>query len=282
MGFSRDAEVRCALVLRACPYLQHLALAIDANVCEPPSHADTFALVPRLRSLHLAQDQSHIESGIVFDIRAMLDSLPHLHTLRCSHITALGVTELLDIASHCTLEEVHIEQCKQADLRGGWTYQTMSVSNIQKEAKWLEEDDARLVQQQADRNAQDGEDTAALQAALAELMSAASPPFQGCGEQQSELTPERDEVHRMRAALTRTQPSRRSCEVRLALADWLHRRLQRGGLYSENEHVEVSTDSRSILRCHCLLSILLRTTLQHQLSEFVAAHTVECADLHTF
>ena len=38
----------------------------------------------------------------------------------------------------------------------------------------------------------------------------------------------------MRAALTRTQPRQRSCEVRLALANWLHGRLDRSELVSDD------------------------------------------------
>ena len=41
------------------------------------------------------------------------------------------------------------------------------------------------------------------------------------------------EMQRMYAALTRTQPTQRSCEVRLALAEWLHRRLRRAKLHTE-------------------------------------------------
>jgi len=61
---------------------------------------------------------------------------------------------------------------------------------------------------------------------------------------------------RMHAALTRTQPTRRSCELRLALADWLHRRLMRGGLHAGD------------LCCPATIRLAqLRSLLQSQLDE---------------
>ena len=41
-------------------------------------------------------------------------------------------------------------------------------------------------------------------------------------------------LQRMRTALTHSQPTQRSREVRLALADWLHRRLRRGKLQTDS------------------------------------------------
>ena len=75
-------------------------------------------------------------------------------------------------------------------------------------------------------------------------------------------------MQRMQAALTRTQPSQRSCKARLALAEWLHRRLRRGGMYA-NE-VELGFH-KSQLRRYRLLGALLRSTLQRQLHELTAA-----------
>ena len=99
-----DVDGRCPLVLRACPYLQHLHLYVDGRVCETSAHAETFARVPRLRSLHL--EQRHHNRGTRYrlhDCQAMLDSLPHLHTLNVTHIKHLGTKVLLDIAAHSTL-----------------------------------------------------------------------------------------------------------------------------------------------------------------------------------
>ena len=115
-----NVEVQCRLVLQACPYLEHLHLFVEEDVCEAPSHAGTFALVPRFRSLHVEiceflskqeeeeDDRDRDEEKPLFDCRAMLNSLPHLTSLTCTHILDFGVSQLLDIASHSTLEEVCI------------------------------------------------------------------------------------------------------------------------------------------------------------------------------
>ena len=79
----------------------------------------------------------------------------------------------------------------------------------------------------------------------------------------------RAELQRMQAALTRTQPSQRSCEARLALADWLHRRLRRGKLETIEHHSHIP-HSKPLLRRYRLLVALLRSTLHRQLSELAA------------
>ena len=75
----------------------------------------------------------------------------------------------------------------------------------------------------------------------------------------------------MHTALTRTRPTRRSCVLRLALADWLHRRLRRGGL-PINEH-----QPAWLLHHHRRQVALLRSRLRVQLteSEPAAAETVK-------
>ena len=102
-----------------------------------------------------------------------------------------------------------------------------------------------------------------MQAGLAAFFGEECAPYQqltGSSDEEKEHEAARADIQRMRAALARTQPSQRSCEVRLALANWLHRRLRRGGL---------DTDSRPswLLRHYRLLVALLRCTLQSQLSE---------------
>ena len=81
-------------------------------------------------------------------------------------------------------------------------------------------------------------------------------------QQRNEL---RAELQSMRPVLARTQPSRRSCEVRLALADWLHRRVRRAGLAVEFHPFLYSTIS--LLHRYRMQVALLRSTLQRQLSE---------------
>ena len=119
----RDVEVHCRLVLQACPYLQHLSLNIDTARHVEPSHEDTFALVPRLRSLDLHHDHDHwdmlgeedpellIDQPPV-DFERMLDSLPCLTALRYANVY-ISISDLLDIASHSTLQQLHIEASGQ-------------------------------------------------------------------------------------------------------------------------------------------------------------------------
>ena len=72
----------------------------------------------------------------------------------------------------------------------------------------------------------------------------------------------RDELQRMSAALTRTQPSARSCKVRLKLAEWLHRRLGRSGLCTDWHNRPAG-----LLQHYRRQVALLRSTLQKQLRE---------------
>ena len=78
----------------------------------------------------------------------------------------------------------------------------------------------------------------------------------------------------MRTTLTRTQHTERSCRVRLALAEWLHRRLRRGKLPTDNEH------SKSLLQRYRKQVALLRSTLHQQLSE-LAVSPVKAASTAT-
>ena len=69
----------------------------------------------------------------------------------------------------------------------------------------------------------------------------------------------------MYTALTRTQPSERSISTRLALADWLHRRLKRGGLRTDEDY-----SPKQLLQRYRMQMALLRTTLHRQRSELAA------------
>ena len=107
----RDVEVRCRLVLQACPYLQHLQLYINSYHHVEPSHEDTFALLPHLRTLWLYQGDTERANELLIeeppvDIERMLDSLPHLTFHSCKHIY-LTISDLIDIASHSTLQKAH-------------------------------------------------------------------------------------------------------------------------------------------------------------------------------
>ena len=95
----RDIEMRCRVVLRACAYLQHLYLTVDAYVCQEPFNADSFALAPRLRTLRLVQNDSNQPADRL---------IASLTSLTCNNAHDVGVAALTDIASHSTLEELHI------------------------------------------------------------------------------------------------------------------------------------------------------------------------------
>ena len=79
-------------------------------------------------------------------------------------------------------------------------------------------------------------------------------------------------------ALSRTQPTERSCQVRLALADWLHRRLRRGKLSELPDRFSGSHDSTLLLHNYCAHVALLRSTLLQQLSRFDAETAAQPAD----
>ena len=76
-------------------------------------------------------------------------------------------------------------------------------------------------------------------------------------------------MRRMRTALTRTQPTQRSCEVKLALAEWLRRRLRRGKLYTDDQEGRPRYP-KSRLRRYRVQVALLRYTLRQQLRAVMA------------
>ena len=265
----RDVEVRCRLTLRACPYLQHLTFFIDSSTYVEPSHEDTFALVPHLRSLVLGQGREHAGELLLIeeppvDIERMLDSLPHLTKLRCWHIF-LTITDMLDLASHSTLEDLQIDNIDKqlSDLE--WIGADMHFPISVEEDVWQLEQDA--VSKPLDGGIE-GEESEGVESAHDELLiPQVGAQLAGSG---SEEGPEwlRKEMPRLRVALTRTQPTQNSCEMRLALADWLHRRLRRGGLHTD-EHDQPAW----LLRHYRRQVAEVRCVLRAQLSELAATAT---------
>ena len=122
-------------------------------------------------------------------------------------------------------------------------------------------------------------DSEAMAVALANCESAQREKLTGSVQEQREREKVRAELQRMRAALIRTQPAQRSCEVRLALADWLHRRLRSSRLCTDDSKVRPRYP-RSLLRRYRLPVALLRSMLQRQLSEAasIATDAVPAAD----
>ena len=99
-----DDDIRCSLVLSACPYLQLLHLTNDTDRWVESDLDDIFASVPRLRTLHL--DECSGDRDWKW-FRATLDKLPQLTSLRCTNLRRFGVRGVLNIASHSTLDDVH-------------------------------------------------------------------------------------------------------------------------------------------------------------------------------
>ena len=75
---------------------------------------------------------------------------------------------------------------------------------------------------------------AVVAAAAVVASSSSSSQLTGAHEEASSIQRLVMEIQRMRTALTRTQSTERSCEVRLTLAEWLPRRLRRGKLHTDD------------------------------------------------
>ena len=261
----RDVDVRCRLVLQACPHLQYLELDIETQFHEEPSHEDTFALVPRLRSLTVENygifgDDPELRIDQPVDFERMLDSLPRLTILRCKDMY-ITISDLLDIASHSTLEELHIEAAGKQLGDAEWLGVELVFPMGENESTWL-------LEQAAARMVLNGEAVSDEAEEAEETRTSPNTSMADSDEEHHAPAWTRDDRQRVQAAMRRTQPTRRSCEVRLALADWLHSRLRRGGL-----HVDPPHPPAWLLRHYRRQVALLRSTLQQQLSELSAAAT---------
>ena len=236
------------------------------------SHDDTFALVPRLRSLYLTQHQDVIgeeqaTDTLCVDFEEMLDSVPHLTTLHCEDMRHLGISELLEIASHSTLEEVRVNSYQQQLLADEeWIGKQIKFPISVVGDEWqLEQDATRMA---FDGDIEEDSDQANH---IARVTSSSRQQLADGADDATEPAWVREETKRLLAALTRTQPTQRSCEVRLALADWLHKRLRRGRL-----HTDQQAQPKWLLRSRRKQVALLRSTLRQQLSELTeAASTAE-------
>ena len=237
-----------------------------------PSHDDTFALVPHLRSLHLTlrneltlaplEDRANKEliDEPPVDIERMLDSLPHLTSLRCDDIY-LNITDLLDIASHSSLEELYISAEGQQLADPEWIGMRIEFPiSVEEDEMQLKEDAAMNL----DGDIEEESDETVEIAFFDHLTSAASALLTDAEEKEPPWLGEK--TRRLQSALTRMRPTRRSCETRLALADWLHRRLRRSSLYTDHHH-----QPAWLLRRYRKQVAQIRFTLQRQLSELTEA-----------
>ena len=256
---SLENDNYCRLILQACPYLQHLRLYINIKTRTQPSHEDTIALVPRLRSLTLFPKDSskweprhaNVQPRVRFAFGRLLDSLPHLTSLYYVNLRT-GVRDLLDIASHSTLEELHIEADGQELIDTKWIGRETMLFPVD-----VEYDAMQLARAAASMNVDDG---AEEQSDSSEEEEEKAPTARAEAVSAMDAETTTNNRQRMHTALTRTQPTRRSCELRLALADWLHRRLNR------ELPVDGSLHPDWLLRHYRQQVALLRSTLAEQLS----------------
>jgi len=261
----RDVEVRCRLVLEACPYLQSLSLQINVNTCIEPAHKDTFALLPRLRSLSLVQTDDGSRALYYpceeppVDLARMLHTLPRLTCLHCTDIH-MGLDDLLNIALHSTLEQLHIQtQYHQEGIGVQWLAGEIKfpISSVEEDEQWLQLDASRATFD-GDIAAESEVEVATAPVDRPVVMSVTT-----AGREDALSAAERAAI---RTKLTRTRPTRRSCEIRLALAEWLHRRLRRARLHTDDQYCLMW-----MLRHYRNQLSVLRRTLQMQLSEIAAA-----------
>ena len=112
----------------------------------------------------------------------------------------------------------------------------------------VEEDEERLQEDALDmrlngdiEEEEEGEDSAATQAACADRLNSEYSKQLTNGREGNQV---RKALRRMRVALTRTDPTVRSCQARLALADWLHRRLRQARLRTD-DHTSLPDYSKS-------------------------------------
>ena len=265
-----EMEVHAQLVLQACPYLQHLTLTTDPRAYVQPNEDHTLTLVPCLRSLRLQHhlgESSELSPSI--DVEQMLDGLPHLTSLHCIDTEQVGVSELIDIAAHSTLQDVRFCSGElTADEEWIGTRIQFPI-NVEADEIQLEADATRLtfdgdIEEESDQAAQVGRVNLTDSQLLASTAS-----------EENEPAWVRDEMQRINKALTRTEPTQRSCEVRLALADWLHRRLRRGKLRTDDHSTNATHPKRLLRSCRKHVA-LLRCMLRRQLSELKEA-TVSAA-----
>ena len=255
-------EVRCRLVLRACPYLLHLSLWIDPSVLTSPSQEDTFALLPRLRSLVLVRRvfyQRTLDTPseqALLAVERMLHSLPCLTSLRCTGFY-FSVADLLAVACHSTLEELYIDTGTHRSAACPWVGQSFKhLPDAAEEEALLDREALPLA---VDVGEREGETESALLDLLDPLRTTAL-QMSADDEGREQAEAERAALLSMRAALTRTLPTQRSCEVRLALVDSLCMRLRRVVLL----HTDTDELTRHSYRKQ---AALLRHTLRDQLAE---------------
>ena len=187
--------------------------------------------------------------------------LPRLTALQLVNLP-VGVTALLAIASHSTLEQLHI------DARGGRPHQWLSarivfpIDTDEDQRQMAAAAVGGVLDGKAEEETEEEERNGDYDSLVA---AARASPTDGWSLVEGRLA--ESDFRQLRTALARTQPTRRSCETRLALADWLHRRVRRAKLPTEPLSC---FHTLSGLR-HCRRQVaLLRSTLLQQLGTAAA------------
>ena len=229
-------------VLTATPYLQHLDIVTRGDTVVPPPVADTFSLVPRLRSLRLSQ-LNHFRTDLTdgtFCMRDMLTPLPSLVALRCMKMP-LGVQDLIDIAAHATLGNIHVFTRKASTVDKAWLPDGFDFHTDGKEEEADEEGEAERASDETMADSGDEKDSQASEPADRDARTI--------------------DMQRLPVALTRVTPSTRSILARLALTNFLHRALL------PPEHPLSVQRSITLQRHYQQQVALLRSTLRQQLNE---------------
>ena len=173
-------------------------------------------------------------------------ALPHLTSLHLANARPLGTRNLLDIASHSTLHDIRLDNCSFELCDFHWLGVDPSIPL-----------DTQQLKQHAETpvvgNVEEEEGVEAEGA----MIDGVNDPWSQNWTMHK--------LQRLDAALKRTQPTRRSCELRLALADWLPRCLQCGNLRQATQH-----RPDMLMYEYCKQVASLRRTLQQQLSDFAA------------
>ena len=279
-------EVRCRLILQVCPHLQHLHVLVDMRRYEMLSRVEGFALVPRLRSLRLERARLDAKSdtgGRQFNLLWMVHVLPCLTSLSLVNFGNIRVSELLAFASHSTLEQLHIDTANSTSEHARWIgpdirFPITTVAEDEQQLAAFRDRHPRLFDGDIEEESDEAGTTTASAATRHQAQQRGSEAEQDeKTEAEQEMEMERWLFEQMHIELTRTQPTTPSCEMRLALADWLHRRLRRGGLrtddYDDDQRYwrDESRRPKWLLRRYRRQLAVLCSTLQQQLSDLAAA-----------
>jgi hypothetical protein len=228
-------------IFHSTHHLQRLQLKVDAISHRMPS-IDTLRLLAHLRHLrveHYDCDESHPEESLL-NFRAALDVLSQLTSVHSIGLH-VGIADVLHIAAHSTLDDVVVaaQDGDVAYLDRYWLGDSVKSFHFPSEG-----DDVSADEDNSDEDAEEEEVKDAEEA-----------------EEEDALATE----HRLRAALSRTQPTLRSVQTRLALVELLQSRINRHSLRSG------CLRPLSLLAHYRRFAELVRSSLQWQCERLLSA-----------